>query len=250
MDTKFQLIFAIYPQPSKLKMLICSPNKIFNVIKRSVNISTLFIFFEIILAFSASLLKNFNKPENFMNCPVQYYYFFPFQFTLKSRMKKFEYKGKQWHEECFCCMICKEPIKNKSFIPRDDQVVCVPCYEEQFAQKCTKCNGVINKGGVAYKNSPWHKECFLCTNCNKELAKEKFTSRDDKPYCADCYGELFAKKCCKCSKAITGSMVGKGFLMHEGNIVCPQCGRSMIKTKTILFGRGLKTSSKEVTTCC
>lgn len=57
-------------------------------------------------------------------------------------MKKFEYKGKQWHEECFCCMICKEPIKNKSFIPRDEQVVCVPCYEDQFAQKCTKCNGV------------------------------------------------------------------------------------------------------------
>lgn len=66
------------------------------------------------------------------------------------------------------------------------------------------CFQVINKGGVAYKNMPWHRECFTCTQCEKELAKEKFTSKDDKPYCAECYGELFAKKCCRCTKPITG----------------------------------------------
>ncbi|XP_069128903.1 testin-like isoform X1 [Argopecten irradians] len=167
-------------------------------------------------------------------------------------MKKFEYRGKQWHEECFCCMVCMQPIRNKSFIPRDQEVVCVACYEDQFAQKCSKCSGVINKGGVAYKNQPWHKECFTCTNCNKELAKEKFTSRDEKPFCAGCYGDLFAKKCCRCCEAITGfggtkfisfedrnwhsdcfvcskceaSMVGRGFLMNEGSVLCPDCGRS------------------------
>ncbi|XP_052242900.1 prickle planar cell polarity protein 3-like isoform X3 [Dreissena polymorpha] len=171
---------------------------------------------------------------------------------FKGGMKKFEYKGKQWHEECFTCMVCSEPIRNKSFIPRDEQVVCVPCYERDFAQKCTKCSGVINKGGVAYKNMPWHRECFTCTNCNKELAKEKFTSKDDKPYCADCYGDMFAKKCCRCTKPITGfggtkfisfeerhwhsdcfvcykcdaSMVGRGFLVNEGDILCPECGRN------------------------
>ena len=57
-------------------------------------------------------------------------------------MKKYEYKGKQWHEECFCCGVCKQPIGNKSFIPRDAEVVCVNCYEENFAQRCMACNGV------------------------------------------------------------------------------------------------------------
>ena len=57
-------------------------------------------------------------------------------------MKKFEYKGKQWHEECFCCAVCKQPIGNKSFIPRDQEVVCVGCYEENFAQRCMACAGV------------------------------------------------------------------------------------------------------------
>jgi len=57
-------------------------------------------------------------------------------------MKKYEYKGKQWHEQCFCCKVCMQPIGNKSFIPRDQEVVCVQCYEEQYAQRCMKCNGV------------------------------------------------------------------------------------------------------------
>lgn len=61
---------------------------------------------------------------------------------LRAGMKKYEYKGKQWHEQCFCCKVCLQPIGNKSFIPRDQEVVCVQCYEEQYAQRCMKCNGV------------------------------------------------------------------------------------------------------------
>ncbi|XP_013401172.1 four and a half LIM domains protein 3 isoform X2 [Lingula anatina] len=170
---------------------------------------------------------------------------------FRAGMKKFEYKGKQWHEHCFCCLCCKQPIGNKSFIPRGDDVVCTQCYEDQFAMRCMKCQGAINKGGVTYKGDPWHRECFTCTNCDTQLAGQKFTSKDDKPYCADCFGELFAKKCCRCTKPITGiggtkfisfedrhwhsscfncyqcntSLVGRGFLTKEMDILCPQCGR-------------------------
>ena len=63
---------------------------------------------------------------------------------------------------------------------------------------------MITKGGITYKNTAWHRDCFTCTQCAKTLAGEKFTSQDDKPYCADCYGELFAKKCDNCMKPITG----------------------------------------------
>ncbi|XP_046578865.1 prickle planar cell polarity protein 3-A-like isoform X2 [Haliotis rubra] len=173
------------------------------------------------------------------------------QQPFKGGMKKFEYKGQQWHDNCFTCSECKQPIGNMSFIPRDELVICVPCYEANYAQRCTKCAGVINKGGIAYKGTPWHKECFTCTNCDKMLSGEKFTSRDEKPFCGDCYGQLFAKKCCRCTQPITGiggtkfisfeerhwhsdcfvcykcnaSMVGRGFLMNGDDIVCPECGR-------------------------
>lgn len=49
-----------------------------------------------------------------------------------------------------------------------------------------------------------HRECFTCTNCKNSLAGQRFTSRDDHPYCADCFGRLFAKKCFACNKPITG----------------------------------------------
>lgn len=140
-------------------------------------------------------------------------------------MKKMEYKGRQWHELCFCCCICAEPIGTKSFIPKvsnhhpsssliiphlphlplqDNEIFCTQCYEDKFATRCIKCSKSINAGGVTYRNSPWHKECFTCTNCNTCLAGQRFTSREEKPYCADCFGDLFAKKCASCSKPITG----------------------------------------------
>jgi hypothetical protein len=171
--------------------------------------------------------------------------------VFKAGMRKFEYRGKQWHEECFTCAECQQPIGSKSFIPRDQQVICVPCYEEKFAQRCTECKEVIRRGGVTYKGEPWHKECFVCNYCHKQLAGIKFISKDDQPYCAECYGELFAKKCNKCTKPITGiggckfisfedrhwhsecfncskcnvNLVGKGFLTTDDLITCPECGR-------------------------
>lgn len=57
---------------------------------------------------------------------------------------------------------------------------------------------------MTYKHEPWHRECFTCTHCNNSLAGERFTSRDEKPYCSECFGELFAKRCTACSKPITG----------------------------------------------
>jgi len=174
--------------------------------------------------------------------------------VFKAGMKKMEYKTRQWHEKCFTCCVCTNPIGTKSFIPKEHDIYCAGCYEDKFATKCIKCSKVITSGGVTYRNEPWHRECFTCTNCTKTLAGQRFTSREDKPYCADCFGELFSKRCHACSKPITGkgglgstkfvafetlawhnecffchickvSMVGKGFLQEGDNIICPDCAR-------------------------
>ena len=100
-----------------------------------------------------------------------------------------EYKGQQFHEGCFVCFTCSNPIGTKSFIPKENRIYCVPCYEDQFATKCTRCVKVIififqilnnfhiiyfikviSQGGVTYKNQPFHRECFTCTNCHNSLA--------------------------------------------------------------------------------
>jgi len=174
--------------------------------------------------------------------------------VFKAGTKKMEYKTRQWHEKCFACCVCKTPIGTKSFIPREQEIYCAGCYEEKFATRCVKCNKVITSGGVTYKNDPWHRECFCCTHCNIQLAGQRFTSKDDKPYCADCYGELFAKRCFACSKPITGiggtrfisfeerhwhndcficamcktSLVGRGFIADGDDIICPDCAKQKL----------------------
>ena len=38
--------------------------------------------------------------------------------NFQAGMKKMEYKSRQWHEKCFVCCTCKNPIGTKSFIPK------------------------------------------------------------------------------------------------------------------------------------
>lgn len=174
--------------------------------------------------------------------------------VFRAGTKKMEYKGRQWHEKCFCCCVCKSTIGTKSFIPRENDIYCTACYEDKFATRCIKCNKIITSGGVTYKNEPWHRECFTCTHCGTSLAGQRFTSREDKPYCADCFGELFAKRCTACARPITGiggtrfisfedrhwhndcficavcknSLVGKGFITDGSDILCPECAKERL----------------------
>jgi LIM domain-containing protein 2 len=53
-----------------------------------------------------------------------------------------EHKGNSWHETCFTCQRCQQPIGTKSFIPKENQNFCVPCYEKQFAMQCVHCKKV------------------------------------------------------------------------------------------------------------
>ncbi|XP_014242506.1 prickle planar cell polarity protein 3-A isoform X4 [Cimex lectularius] len=173
---------------------------------------------------------------------------------FRAGTKKMEYKTRQWHEQCFCCCVCKTAIGTKSFIPREQEIYCATCYEEKFATRCVKCNKIITSGGVTYRKEPWHRECFTCTHCNTCLSGQRFTSRDEKPYCADCFGELFAKRCTSCCKPITGiggtrfisfedrhwhndcfvcascksSLVGKGFITDADDIVCTECAKEKL----------------------
>ncbi|CAH1799353.1 unnamed protein product, partial [Owenia fusiformis] len=62
---------------------------------------------------------------------------------FRAGMKKYDYKGQQFHEQCFTCKECNNPIGAQSFIPREDGVVCIPCYEAKFAPRCLKCTEVL-----------------------------------------------------------------------------------------------------------
>lgn len=170
--------------------------------------------------------------------------------VFRAGMKKYEHRGRQWHAECFVCVACHQQIGTNSFIPRGTDIVCVPCYERQYSQSCTKCGLPIGKGGIVYNNAPWHRDCFCCAHCQRVLGRERFTSVDDQPYCVDCYGQLFAKRCSTCTKPITG-VDGAKFIAFEGRqwhadcFVCYKC-------RALLFGRGFLTDGDDILcpNCC
>uniref|UniRef100_A0A3P9MIY2 Four and a half LIM domains protein 3 n=1 Tax=Oryzias latipes TaxID=8090 RepID=A0A3P9MIY2_ORYLA len=153
--------------------------------------------------------------------------------------RKLEYAGSTWHEGCFICHSCEQPIGSKSFIPDKDEHYCVPCYEDKFAPRCTRCKKALSKGGVTYRDEPWHKECFVCTSCETQLAGQHFTSRDESPYCLKCFSSLYAKKCEACCKPITGegreNCFGGGKYIsfedrqwHQSCFTCSQCSVSLV----------------------
>ncbi|KAE8602864.1 hypothetical protein XENTR_v10014156 [Xenopus tropicalis] len=170
--------------------------------------------------------------------------------TIMPGSRKMEYNGSNWHETCFVCQSCREPVGNKPFIPKESKIYCMPCYEKQFANQCKSCRKAITKGGLSFQEQQWHRECFVCTSCKKNLVGEKSTSRDESPYCVDCFDNLYAKKCAACAKPITGqggakyisfedrqwhsdcftcakcskSLVGEKFHTNEDDVLCPSCG--------------------------
>uniref|UniRef100_G3PYX9 Four and a half LIM domains 1a n=1 Tax=Gasterosteus aculeatus TaxID=69293 RepID=G3PYX9_GASAC len=50
-----------------------------------------------------------------------------------------EYKSKVWHEECFTCFDCKQPIRSQSFLTKGEDIYCAPCHDKKFAKKCFHC---------------------------------------------------------------------------------------------------------------
>ena len=153
-------------------------------------------------------------------------------------MKKMEYKGRQWHEDCFTC---KANIGSNSFIPSGSDIFCNSCYEEAYAAKCAGCSKAVTSGGLTYHNQAWHKECFSCTNCKQSLAGHSFTSCHDKPYCADCAGHLFSKQCNTCAKSITGKFIHKKavliyfFLRNWQHKVCFICRSALAQLLLFLL---------------
>lgn len=119
--------------------------------------------------------------------------------------------------------------------------------------------------GVTFRNEPWHRECFGCTNCNRSLAGQRFATHDanqkettttansngNKPshnaYCIDCYGQLFAKKCFACEKGIF-AIGGTRFVSFEDRswhnecFVCFECQGSLI-------GKGFISDGPDIILC-
>lgn len=94
----------------------------------------------------------------------------------------------------------------------------------------------ITTGGVTYREQPWHKECFVCTACKKQLSGQRFTARDEFPYCLTCFCDLYAKKCAGCTNPISGKHPGKAAARGWAGGGAPR--RPRVLARVLLASRG------------
>ncbi|XP_035283798.1 four and a half LIM domains protein 3-like [Anguilla anguilla] len=153
--------------------------------------------------------------------------------TIQPGSRKLEYQGRTWHEACFVCLGCQQPIGGKAFVPDEDGHYCGPCYENKFAPRCTRCKQVLVTGGVTYRDEAWHRHCFVCAGCGVELAGKQFTTEEDSPYCVQCFTNTYARKCEGCSEPVTGFGEGKFVSFeerhwHQTCFACSRCSASLL----------------------
>ncbi|CAG7700952.1 unnamed protein product [Allacma fusca] len=139
-----------------------------------------------------------------------------------------EYESKQYHDNCFCCDQCSNPIGSASFFPREGKIFCESCYTEKFGKRCKSCQQIISPSsgfGLVFKEEHYHRDCFLCSKCRKSLVNipvHSSKSDGNTPFCGDCYDDEFSKRCTACSNVISG-VIGSKFMSFQGRYWHVEC---------------------------
>ncbi|XP_007259467.2 four and a half LIM domains protein 1b isoform X2 [Astyanax mexicanus] len=128
----------------------------------------------------------------------------------------------------FDCFYCRDHLGGKKYIKKDDRPVCVRCFEKFCANTCTECRRPIGTDSkeLHHKGRYWHEDCFRCYKCYKNLAKESFSTKDDRILCGKCSSREDAPRCHTCYKPIlagTENVEYKGNTFHEECFTCYQC---------------------------
>jgi len=74
--------------------------------------------------------------------------------------------------------------------------------------KCSICKLPIEGEGISSSGHTWHKHCFVCLNCRKEIVGP-FAIRDGRPVCGACRSPQVpvSNNCPVCRKELTGRVV-------------------------------------------
>jgi len=80
----------------------------------------------------------------------------------------------------------------------------------------------------------WHADCFVCQNCKKKLDDDKVKAKKGRPFCPDCYADLFCPVCYGCNKPITGAVLKAiDTTWHKACFVCAKCGNPVTGDFTV-----------------
>jgi len=86
---------------------------------------------------------------------------------------------------CFRCFQCRSELSNTFYKPKDvSQPLCGACARERLGP-CYGCNGLLDMNYVVAGSRNYHKQCFRCTYCGRQLGST-YSEKAAGICCRDC----------------------------------------------------------------
>nr|KAG5699155.1 hypothetical protein BaRGS_014454 [Batillaria attramentaria] len=137
--------------------------------------------------------------------------------------KEWYLQAKYFHKcnssiDCHNNMQCNKALDSTSCNDHDGEIYCSSCYRKMFAptgvsnlnqvqagnvgggglgggECCPRCNRTVYMAEkVIGAGKVYHKLCFKCNSCNKNLDSTLLTEHEDNIYCKACYSKNFGPK--------------------------------------------------------
>ncbi len=153
--------------------------------------------------------------------------------------KKSKYKDLEYHQDCFRCSTCDQPIKDSFFNLGNNEYRCSDC-QKNFEKiiHCIRCSKIIDDGSyIEYKGEPVHADCFRCHSCSQPLGNMLYVEHDNQPYCVPCHMDKFAQSCAVCGRPFppgTSTRKCENQYFHIECFRCFKCGK-VILTRNYLI---------------
>ena len=109
--------------------------------------------------------------------------------------------GKSWHPHCFTCsdLKCNQILAfdEGGFFELDGEAYCENHFNARTGSICTVCHQTISGPCLMALKKAYHPHHFICSFCSKMLksldqdSEPSYCARNEKPYCRDCYLQLY-----------------------------------------------------------
>uniref|UniRef100_A0A0N5BHZ1 LIM domain-containing protein n=1 Tax=Strongyloides papillosus TaxID=174720 RepID=A0A0N5BHZ1_STREA len=114
---------------------------------------------------------------------------------------------KTYHENCFRCITCRQPLKGKKFYHFNGKIYCEKDYILhgiiENTERCYECGNNIVDVVLTALGKTYHPQCFRCKECRKMLDGTPFTvGKNGYIYCSEDYHKLYSPKCSRCGLSI------------------------------------------------
>ncbi|CAJ0929171.1 unnamed protein product, partial [Mesorhabditis belari] len=159
-------------------------------------------------------------------------------------------KEDTWHPGCFRCEQCQQLLVDMLYFYHQGKYYCGRHFADQLYPRCSGCDELIFANEYTWaEEKSWHFDHFACFKCDFKLGGHRYMTREEQPYCLDCFVKHFAKTCASCEEKIGPDEKRLNYEETHWHATvecfhCKECDESLIGKKFIWKENCLFCSSK------